>query len=40
LCCSLNEVEADIIAARGIAALHLHWNQVAELRVDQLSEGY
>jgi hypothetical protein len=40
LCCSLNEVEADIMAARGIAALHLHWNQVAELRVDQLSVGY
>ncbi len=39
-CCSLNEVESDIYTSRGIAALRLHWNQVAELRVDLLSVGY
>jgi len=29
---ALNQVEADIFAARGIFALHMHWDQVAKLR--------
>ena len=29
---ALNQVEGDIFAARGIIALHLHWDQVAKLR--------
>jgi hypothetical protein len=32
---ALNQVEADIFAARGIVALHLHWDQVAKLRETQ-----
>lgn len=35
LCCTLNEVEADIIGARGIVALHIHWDQVAKLRLER-----
>ena len=40
LCCSLNQVETSIFEQGGIKALHAHWNEVEELRVDLLSEGY
>jgi len=39
-CCSLNEVETSIFEQGGIKALHAHWHDVEELRVDLLSEGY
>jgi hypothetical protein len=34
-CCVLTEVEAGIFAARGIIALHIHWDQVAKLRKER-----